>query len=113
MPKARVYGPHVHYVLGKTSVEEGHSHEIRGLTEPVSFSADAGHEHRVLLTSTIADGHCHRVELSSETTQVRFLGHSHRFSGLTEYVNGHSHTVELTTRSTRRPKTRLPGTGSS
>ncbi|WP_308464576.1 YmaF family protein [Fictibacillus barbaricus] len=81
---------HVHQYSTQTSVNDGHSHTVQGVTSPAKNSM--GHVHKYEGTTTFDDGHVHRF--SGTTGPPIYLAdgtHYHMIAGTTTFNDGHMH----------------------
>lgn len=80
---------HVHEFMTRTTVDDGHRHNMRGFTAP---EVDCpGHVHYYEGTTSYEDGHVHQFCGCTGHAIYRREGHTHRFSGETSYDDGHDH----------------------
>jgi YmaF family len=81
---------HIHQYSTQTSVNDGHSHTVQGVTSPANNGM--GHVHNYAGTTTFNDGHVHRF--SGVTGPPVYLAdgtHYHMISGTTTFNDGHTH----------------------
>ncbi|ETT66671.1 YmaF family protein [Paenibacillus sp. FSL H8-0457] len=82
-----------HRMSGNTSINEGHRHRFRNLTD--RFIPGIGtHRHSFNGITQIADGHRHRYSgITGAAINGQGPRHFHRFRQMTQFADGHRHLI--------------------
>lgn len=87
--KPEEIGYHYHYICDYTSVEDGHRHIIRGVTDRAPNKPR--HKHDYHGKTTCNNGHTHDYHGCTDEAKPIAGGHVHNYSGKTSCDDGHKH----------------------
>jgi hypothetical protein len=87
----RVGPPHRHPYFTKTSMNQAHRHEMRGVTSINPGGVD-NHVHYYEGATSFVDGHVHYYRgVTGPAIPLPGGGHIHEFAGQTSFADGHIH----------------------
>ncbi|MGE5507778.1 MAG: YmaF family protein [Chitinophagales bacterium] len=107
---------HVHAYSDRTSVSQGHTHRLLGVSElprPLpTLAPDGVHNHDLVGRTTFDDGHWHFYRVrTDENVDVARGEHFHRYDGQTDVAGGHTHRLRGRTEAAPDEERPRPGRG--